>query len=368
MKQIAILTSVHYAFDTRIFYRISQSLVKHGYDVTLIAPMDETNTFIKNKINILPVQKPKNRLSRILKTTWQVYKKALQVDADIYHFHDPELIFVGYLLKLRGKTVIYDIHENVSKQILNKEWVPLKRFASLTYRLIERLFISKFHLVLAEKSYEQLYLYHKNKITVQNFPNLDIIPDASEEKDKNSIVYLGGVSKERGIETTIQSLAKLKQAGQEFHFKCIGPINQQYQAKLEQLCEDTNIKENVSFLGRLNAEDAYKIVRQSQIGLAILHPIGNYLESYPTKVFEYMALRTPYITSNFALYSDLTNDTQAGLTTDPFDTDGLTEKLIFLLNDHNILTEMSENGRASVEEKYNWEQEEKKLIELYSKL
>ncbi|MGR6001544.1 hypothetical protein ACT7C7_27770 [Bacillus cereus] len=78
MKQIAILTSVHYAFDTRIFYRISQSLVKYGYNVTLIAPMDEITPITKNNINILPVKKPKKRFTRLFKTTWQVYKKSFK--------------------------------------------------------------------------------------------------------------------------------------------------------------------------------------------------------------------------------------------------------------------------------------------------
>ncbi|MGR6001545.1 glycosyltransferase [Bacillus cereus] len=180
-------------------------------------------------------------------------------------------------------------------------------------------------------------LITKNKTTIQNFPNLDILPDSIQIKEKNSIVYLGGISKERGIETTIHALGKLKQEGYKFHFKCIGPISTHYQRTLEQLCNENNITDNVSFLGRLPAEDAYAIVKKSKIGLAILHPIENYLESYPTKVFEYMALRTPYITSDFELYSELTADTKAGVTINPFDSEDLKEKLIFLLNNEPVL-------------------------------
>ncbi|EOQ11104.1 glycosyltransferase [Bacillus cereus] len=365
MKKVAILTSVHYVYDTRIFYRISQSLVKHGYDVKLVAPMDNTTSFIKDGIHVSPVKKQKNRLQRIIITTWHVFRKALQIDADIYHFHDPELIFVGYLLQLRGKSVVFDIHENVSKQILTKSWLPLKKTISIIYRLIERVFVRNFHLILAEESYNHLYPNHRKKITVLNFPNLSILPDEFTKKKKNSIVYVGGVTRERGIETVLHALAKVKESGYSFHFTCIGPMSTQYKLTLQQLCIDLNIHDRVSFLGRLKAEDAYSFVKQAQIGVAILQPIDNYIESYPTKIFEYMALRTPYITSNFKLYSTLTADTNAGVTVNPLNTDEIKKKIILLLSDDKLLRTLSENGRIAVETKYNWEKEEKKLLDLY---
>jgi hypothetical protein len=54
---------------------------------------------------------------------WQVYRKALKTDADIYHLHDPELMPLGLLLKLQRKKVIYDVHENLPKQISIKHWI-----------------------------------------------------------------------------------------------------------------------------------------------------------------------------------------------------------------------------------------------------
>jgi len=59
------------------------------------------------------------------KTVSDVYKKAKEINADIYHFHDPELMIVGYLLsKVQGKRVIYDVHEDVPRQIMSKTWIP----------------------------------------------------------------------------------------------------------------------------------------------------------------------------------------------------------------------------------------------------
>ena len=106
-KKVCILTSVHSVSDTRIFHKQAKTLLQAGYDVTLIVQHDREEMVAG--VKILPLEKPSNRLSRMLGTSWQVWRKAVKQKADIYHFHDPELIPVGLLLKSQGKKVIYDV-------------------------------------------------------------------------------------------------------------------------------------------------------------------------------------------------------------------------------------------------------------------
>src|SRR5438445_7916118 len=113
---IVHFTSVHPANDTRIYYKECKTLASVGYKVSLI--VSDTPPIKDKSINIVSVNyKAGNRLARMLVTTFKIYRECLKWNADVYHFHDPELIPIGLLLKLRGKKVVYDVHEDVPRDI-----------------------------------------------------------------------------------------------------------------------------------------------------------------------------------------------------------------------------------------------------------
>ncbi len=162
VKRICILTSMHPVFDSRIFHKEAKTLNKAGYDVALIAQNDKEE--VVDGIRIVPLSKPRNRFERTTKMVWTVYWKALKIDAEIYHFHDPELISVGLLLKLYGGKVIYDMYENVPKQIKNKGWMKLslRNYVAKLISLAERILLINIPVIFAEASYHKDYLWVKN--------------------------------------------------------------------------------------------------------------------------------------------------------------------------------------------------------------
>lgn len=121
--RIVHLTSVHSALDNRIYYRECLSLAEAGFLVTIIGPHSED--IVTNHVQIKAIPAEHGRLARMTRAAWRVYVEALRQDADIYHFHDPELIPAGLLLRAQGKRVVYDIHEDLPKDILSKYYLPV---------------------------------------------------------------------------------------------------------------------------------------------------------------------------------------------------------------------------------------------------
>jgi glycosyltransferase involved in cell wall biosynthesis len=364
------MTTVHYPFDTRIFYKEALSLQNAGYNIVLVAPHNKNETVAG--IRIISLKNIKNRFLRMLISPLAAYKKAKFENADIYHIHDPELLPAGRLLKRHGKTVIYDMHENLPKQILHKWWIKpyLRKCLALLASMSEKCLLSGIPVIFAEHSYKKDYLWINNYTTILNMPLKEWLNPS--KKDDNfagriTIGYMGKVSRIRGSEITIEALAALRHRGIEIKFECIGYAENTHKEKLLELCRKYSLH-GITFHGHMPATKGWNIIGQCDICLALLHPIPNYIESYPTKLFEYMSLGIPVIASNFPLWREIIESNNCGICVNPLNPEEISEAIDKLASNPDLAAKMGRNGRRAVEERYNWRNEEKKLYEFYEKL
>jgi len=369
MAKIVHVTSVHVATDTRILYRECASLVDAGHDVTLIAVSEiprQPETIAGVKILWAPV-KIRQRAARVVLASHAAIDLALAQKADLYHLHDPELLLWTFRFRQQGARLVFDMHEYLPGAILDKAWIPgqLRPFVRWVAQRSERLLLRGASAIFAEDSYRQHYPWIRRWVVVRNFPNVaDISRFRAEKSERFSVGYVGGVTQVRGSATMIRAIGLMQDAGVEVDFECIGPTSEKHRQQLDALVAELGVQ-NIRFHGRLKQLDAMSILATCHAGLAILQDRPNYRESYPTKMFEYMALGIPVVVSDFPLNRKVIVESGCGFSIPPDDPQGLALILRILLENPQMVEEMSRNGMTASELQYNWQIEVRKLLDFY---
>jgi len=364
--KICILSSAHAAFDVRIFYKQAKTLAEVGYNVTLIAQHKGNETIDGIKIIALP--EPINRLERMLLTSCRIFIKALNEKADLYHFHDPDLLLVGILLKSLTKAkVIYDAHENYPKAILTKNWLPFitRKPVSYIFNFIEKWAALRLdYIIVATDS--MVREFKKNKVVaIRNFPLLKIIrPKSKFNFESPTVIYVGGLSEERGISEMVQAMEYLD-SSKNVKLILYGKFYpESYQDKVKRLRGFNK----VVYLGWIRSEEVWLKMTQATIGIACFQPVENHINAMPNKLFEYMAMGLPVIASNFPLWKEIVEGNKCGLTVNPLNPREIAEAVEYLIEHQDEAKKMGENGRKAVLEMYNWKNESKKLLKIYEEL
>lgn len=367
-RKICILSSVHPAFDDRIFHKQAKTLVWAGYDVTLIAQHDRNE--IVDGIRLIALPKPRNRVTRIFGLTLWTFILALRHKADIYHFHDPELLPIGILLKLftRAK-VIYDVHEDVPEQILTKHWIPaaLRRPIAKLFNIVEKKLSRAIDAIVVATEGIAEKFRGLNPIVVHNYPDLEMLPIPSNIRKKSKakiLVYIGGISKIRGAVEMIQALEYLN-PDLDVRLELIGRFDP---PSLEKELQKLPGYRWAQFLGFIKPPEVYGRLREADVGLVCLHPLPRFILGWPVKLFEYMAAKLPVVASNFPLWKQIVEGNECGICVNPLNPKEIAGAIEYLLMHPEEARRMGQNGRRAVEEKYNWNQEARKLLELYKGL
>lgn len=365
--KIAHLTSAHSRNDTRVFLKQCRSIATAGHNIFLVVA-DQHKDEVIDGVQIRSVGAPSSRWSRLWVSTDLVFQRACELDCDIYHLHDPELLRVGLKLKRLGKKVVFDSHEDVPKQILSKHYIPvfLRRLISTMVARYERFACSRFDAVVAATPTirEKFSKINSRTIDVCNFPLLNelvsISPQAHSKRD--SVVYVGGISEERGIVEVVAAME---------HLQCGARLLLGGRfSRLETKRDVSRMAgwQRVDELGFLDRDGVRNALSQSFAGLVALHATPNHLESLPIKMFEYMSAGIPVVASSFPLWRQIIEGNDCGLCVDPTSPDAIAKALDSLAADPDRAEQMGKNGRTAVLEQYNWSVEEAKLLTLYAAL
>jgi len=366
------MTSVHTAVDPRIFHKECKSLVRAGFNVTVVGPFLGEKT--PETIRVKAFRRERSRLARMTRSAWQTYRTARREDADIYHFHDPELLPFGLLLLLQGKQVIYDIHEDVPKDILSKEYLPpwVRPLISWIARKTEEGICRRFSaLVTVTPSIaDRLIRINPRTVVIHNFPYAEelILQEATPgnwEHRSHCVAYTGGINAQRAIHEMVSAMALLPES-LPATLELAGPADSA-ELNSEAIRRNPGWK-RVRHHGMLDQRSTFQLLRTVRAGLVLYHPEPNHIESMPQKIFEYMGAGLPVIASDFPLWRRVIGEPRCGIFVDPTNPRQIARAIEYVLTHPRESEEMGRRGQAAVLERYNWNSEAQKLVQLYREI
>ena len=366
---IVQVTTIHPRSDTRIFLKAARTLYQVFPGDVLLMVADGLGSTGTSVCGDVPIHDlgclPGHRISRVLIGNWRAFNVLRRLKPKVVHFHDPELLPLGFGLKILGIKVVYDMHEDFPKVAVGRSRMPraFRILLSGIMRVAEWAASLTFDLMVAATPSISRRFPRNNTVVVQNFPIASELFSESKIKfiDRPpAFAFIGYISRERAAVQMIQALGLVKRP--EVRLELAGVFSP---PSLHEEIKTEKGWEHVNFHGPVNRGKMADILAKVRAGLVLYHPLPNHFDAQPNKMFEYMSAGLPVIASDFPLWRKIVDGAGCGLLVDPMSSQKISKALGWIL-DHPLEAEaMGRRGKEAVKHMYNWGTEGARLINAY---
>jgi glycosyltransferase involved in cell wall biosynthesis len=366
LRRIVHASTGHYRNEIRVHLKQCNSLAAAGYEVFFVVADGQGDEKIGG-VMVVDSGRSTGRLERMFFGSRRVYNKALALNADLYHLHDPELLPMGWRLKKKGKRVVFDSHEDVPKQILGKHYLHpfVRKLVSWGFARYESFVCSRLDgIVGATPSIRDKFKnINLTSIDINNFPMLGELDAKVPWHNKAiEVCYVGTIAQARGVKELVRAM-ELTRSGARLNM-----VGAYAEPEVESEVRTYAGWSYVNDHGIQDRRGVAEVLGRSVAGLVNLHPLPNYLDALPIKMFEYMSAGIPVIASGFDLWREIIEESQSGICVDPMNPAEIASAIDYLVTHPDEAQKMGENGRRAVLSHYNWTQEEAKLLVFYEQI
>jgi glycosyltransferase involved in cell wall biosynthesis len=370
--RVCHVCSAHDDDDSRVFHRACVSLAKAGYEVHLIAASARKGPYVRDGVQVHPLPATRGRAERLARRT-RVAELARRLEPDLFHVHEPELL--GPVVKRSAaRPVIWDVHESYLDVAMAREWIP--RVARPLVREVwdrrERSLLAQCAAVVTAtepiaKRYRPL---HARVSVIANYPTqLPLERPVRSPSSPQACVFAGSLSPDRGLYEVLEALSILRPQGTTVRLNLAGqPACEEFLEGLFDRAGELGVRDLVTYHGVLSKDEVAEFYRRGTIGVVTYLPTGNSVAGLPTKLLECMRSGLPVVFSNFPIYREMAGVTGAGIAVDPTNANEIAAAIERLVSDPSEAAAMGERGFAAVRDRFNWEAERPKLLQLYSEL
>jgi len=374
MKKVISIVLNNFKNDSRVL-KTNISLQNGGYDVQVVALWEDGVQEFETIQNI-PVHRiklksknwSKNKLVQIIKYFEFLYKVIRKYkNNDIFHCNDLNTLPIGVVIKLflnKNAKIVYDAHEyeteinglsGIQKSLTKALEKFLIKYAdkiicvsdTIANEYIKLYGIDKPALVLNTPPFKQIY---KKDIFRETF---DI------KKDQTIFLYQGGLSSGRGIDILLETFKTINNPNAVIIFMGYGVLE-------DKIIKASQKYSNIYFHKTVSPDILLDYTSSADFGISTIEDSClSYRYCLPNKIFEYLMAEIPVIVSNLYEMKRLVEQNDIGVVakeSTPLRLKDAIQKATTL--DKGIL----QKNIKKVKNIYNWENQEKVLLDIYKGL
>jgi glycosyltransferase involved in cell wall biosynthesis len=369
MVTVALVSTGHTALDHRLFDKEGRALARAGFHVRIVAahPLPET----REGIDLVPLPRGRTRLERFLRSPWRALRELRRHPAGIVHLHDLELLQICPVLKALGQpVVIYEAHEDFANLLRRRTWIPalLRPIVGVAAAGAEAVLARAADAVVAPTRGLADRFANETRLAAYNLPTRDFLERAEQGARPASerpydIIHLGVLSQAR-LEFLGTTLELLLARRPRTSVRVVGVTPAQAAHLTARLGPALDVHGPVPY------DMVPALVRDCRVGINV-HPVVHlHLQvAVPVKVLEYMACGCGVVSSWLPELDALLGETARDMTVlQGVGPERYAEALAEWLDDPVRLDMCSARLRAAVEDRYLWESQASKLLDLYDRL
>ena len=361
MKKIYFTVINELVYDQRMI-RICGTLSRQNYEVVLVGRQ------FKGAATLQPHPFQQVRLH-----CWFTKGKSLYIEFNIRLFFyllfkkmdalcaiDLDTILPCYWVsRLKGIPRVYDAHELFCEM---KE-VRTRARIYLFWKKIEQFTVPRFELgytVNLPIALEFKKMYNVDYAIIRNIAVLNN-PEFQPVKKDAFLLYQGAVNEGRSFETLIPAMQYIN-----IPLMICGDGN--FMREVKGLVEKHNVKNKVIFKGKV-APDALKTITPlATIGVTLFDREGmsNYY-SLANRFFDYIHAGIPQLCSDYPAYREINAQFEVAVLISDLSPENIAKQIELLLSNTGLYEKLRQNCLAA-RAVYNWQEEEKTLIEFYNNL
>ena len=361
--RVAHVSSAHPASDPRIHLREAASLSAAGYDVTVIAVHSDTELPETGvRVTELPVRP---RLQRATIGSLMAVWAAIKSRAAIVHLHDPELSWAVVPLRLVGKAVIFDAHEDLPVQMLEKHYLRrgTRGLALLASWLVVKMAGRANHVIAATEAISRRFPERKVSV-VRNYPRIRLNDaEAVPVLDRpRHVGYIGALSALRGALEMVDAFGATS-FPENWDVVLAGSMSPD--SLLTELVGRPGWA-RVNYKGVLSPDEARDLLNECRVGLVLFQRSRAHVDALPTKMFEYLAAGLPIIASDFPLWRSIIEPLDCGTLVDETSPDAIAAAVSRYASDPDLLARHGANALKAAHGELNWATQEPNLLSAYA--